>query len=33
MGVIGGETTPMFILGIITGIIGIVLTIQFTLQC
>lgn len=24
MGVIGGETTPMFILGIITGIIGIV---------
>lgn len=24
MGVIGGGTTPMFILGIITGIIGIV---------
>lgn len=37
MGVIGGETTPMFILGIITGIIGIVGIcvnyIQFTLQC
>lgn len=26
MGVIGGETTPIFILGIITGIIGIVST-------